>query len=599
MEPMRHRLGAAPGWCLSACALVVVLLGGACSGRPSPPSVGGPNIIIFLVDTLRSDHLGVFGYHRDTSPVLDRWAREAVVFEQAYSPTSWTKPATVSLLSGLDPLSHRVEASYAVIPANVRLLSERLKAGGYATFAAVTNPNVLPVWGFDRGFDDYHDLESKAQGSRADAILDYVTKRIPVFARAQPFFLYLHLLDPHLPYDSPAPFDTRFPREPAFPQKYSIAAYDGEIAFVDSQFERLLRLLDDHGLDENTMVIFTADHGEEILDHGHIGHGGNLFDEVVRVPLLIRFPRRAHAGTTVSRRVSLIDVVPTVISVLGQPAPSGLDGRDLTTLLDSEGSSWEERDLFLSLDPGESKHEPEDVNLMRGVLSGPYKYLRRARPIASESLFNIDEDPFEEVNLAVSDPDSRSRLAATLDARLASTTSGVHLRILSGLVGPPVGCEAILATTGRFVEVSAPLLEAEDRFVLSDDSRTLRLDCQLKNRPHPTGGAPPFFADEDGLSFRVSPPHAPIIVRRLGLADDRPLPLRAGQHQGLEAVPFEFDATAGKWAVQDVEELLGEEGVRSKSGEAAAYIAVVAAPAEAPSIPEKTLDRIRTLGYLQ
>ncbi len=119
------------------------------------------------------------------------------------------------------------------------------------------------------------------------------------FAGSQPFFLYLHVIDPHAPYAPPAPFDTRFPKSPALPAKMSIGQYDGEVAFVDSQFGRVLDSPRTHGLDQDTMTIFVADHGEELLDHGSFGHGAILFEEVARVPLVIRFPNGAHAGTRV------------------------------------------------------------------------------------------------------------------------------------------------------------------------------------------------------------------------------------------------------------------------------------------------------------
>jgi arylsulfatase A-like enzyme len=560
-----------------------------------------PNVIIYLVDTLRADHLGVFGYERDTSPVLDRWAREAVIFDQAYSPTSWTKSATVSLLTGLDPLSHRVEGRLDVIPAEVRLLSEQLKAQKYSTYAAVTNPNVLPLWGFDRGFDVYDDLASEERSTSADVVLDRFAEWLPGLAEAQPFFLYMHLLDPHKPYDPPAPFDTRFAAATNSRIDRVVSAYDGEIAYGDSQFRRLLDSLRAHDLYADTMIVFVSDHGEEMMEHGEIGHGRTLFQEVIRVPLLIKFPNGAHAGKRVRAPVSLIDMLPTIMSVLKQPPLPDLDGRDLTTLLglheshESREGSWSERDLFLSLD---LVGTDDRTHVVRGILSESQKFLRRVRPTRGEALFHLERDPVERKNLAGMQSEARAELAARLDARLAERSRGVHLRILNDLDAGPVGCRAVLHTIGRFTEASGSHLEDGDQVELSEDGQTLTLECQLQNRPHPTGGVPPVIADVDGLVFQVTPTNAPIFVLDLSTNDDRDLPLKVGSERRLETLPFSFDATSQEWAIRDVQELLREGGMPANRTAMGAYLGVIAPPPALDAVPEALHDRLRALGYL-
>ena len=595
-ELPRIRRSLALAGALLIAALAGLLLLPEPSGDTVPTSTTlarRPNVVIYLVDTLRADHLGVYGYHRGTSPLLDRWASGSVVFDRAYAPCSWTKPSVVSLLSGLDPVSHGVEDRLDAIPADVRLLSERLRSLGYSTFGAVTNPNVLPQWGFDRGFDVYDDLDSAGYGTRADTVSDHVAAKMEELVRSQPFFLYVHVLDPHAPYDPPAPFDTRFPRSPAFPANMSIGHYDGEVAFVDSQFGRILDMLSDQDLDGDTLTIFVADHGEELMDHGGFGHGANLFEEVVRIPLVIRFPEGAHAGTRVAARASLSDVVPTVMSVVGEAPPSDLDGRDLTELLQRKQPDWEDRELFLSLrTSGPRSH------LVRGVLGGPYKFLRRSRPIASESLYDIEQDPAETQDLASLGPDSRLRLGASLDAYLAARSSGIHLRVVNDPTGDPVGCAMLLRTKGRFVEVSGVRLEPEDRFELSDDGQHLRLGCRLENRIQETRSQPRLIPDEDGLVFLVDPPGTPVVVQQLRLEGGRDLSLLAGSQRRVEAVPFTFEATDTRWSVRDMGELLGGAGAVTEGGTAGAYLGVVRPPEELEEIPEEVLDRLRALGYL-
>lgn len=550
-----------------------------------------PNVVLYLVDTLRADHLGVYGYERDTSPALDRWAEQSVVFERAYAPSSWTRPSVVSLLSGLDPIRHGVEDRLDAIPGDVRLLSETLKENGYATLAAVTNPNVLPAWGFGRGFDVFDDLDSAGHGTRADAVTDHVAAALEGLDRSRPFFLYVHVLDPHAPYEPPPPFDERYPRSPALPAKLSIGRYDGEIAFVDSQFGRLLDTLERHGLGDDTLVLFVSDHGEELMDHGAMGHGFTLFEEVVRVPFVMRLPHGAHAGTRVAERVSLIDVVPTVLSVLGLPPGNDLDGRDLAPLLGDPGARVEPRDLFLSLYTTGTRS-----NLIRGVVSGPHKYLRRSRPEESEALFDLARDPGEFEDRARLEPDARQRMAAALDAYLARESSGVHFRIVNAPASEPVGCEAVLQTDGRFVHASPIRLEADDRLELADEGSTLTLRCRLENRIQTATTGERQVPDEDGLVARVDPPSAAITVERLRCANDETPPLRVGSSRELAKLPFSFDATLPDTSVRDMGELLREAGATNT--EAEAYLGVIRSPESPESVSTELRERLRALGYL-
>ena len=559
-----------------------------------PPGTRPPNVILVLVDTLRADHLGLYGYERDTSPFLDEWASGAVVFEQAYAPSSWTRPSTVSLLSGLDPISHGVEDRLDVIPPHVRLLSERLEASGYATFGAITNPQVTSEWAFDRGFEVYDDLEAIGLGTRADAVADYVIERLDLLAERQPFFLYLHLIDPHWPYDAPPPWDARFAGHPGEYEEDYVGRYDGEVGFVDAQLARMLTALRERGLEDGSLTMLVSDHGEELLERGFLGHGGTLFEEVVRVPWIARLPAGAHGGRRVEERVSLIDVVPTTLALLGKPPAADLDGRDLTPLLAERPAAWTPRELFLSLrTTGPKSH------LMRGLLSGPSKYLRRSRPTESEALYDLERDPMERDDLAPTRTEARARMAATLDAYLGGRSSGIHLRLVKALDGDPVGCEALLETTGRFVDVSAVRLEDEDALELADEGRELRLRCRLENRIQPTMTlGPRLLPDEDGLRFRVEPPDAPIVVRHLGLEDGSSLPLRAGSRPAADAYPLTLVATAEEWSVRDIGEGMSAAGPVQDGETARAYLGVIPAPESRASMSDELRERLEALGYV-
>ncbi len=460
---MKRRL--LPGALLLAVAVIgAVVLFRALSASRAPVH---PNVVVYLVDTLRADHLGIHGYERATSPRLDEWATEGIVFEHAYSPTSWTRPAMVSLFSGRDASSHLVEDRLDVIPDDLELLSERLQEAGYTTWAAVTNPNVLPQWGFDRGFDRFEDLGSIGHVGKADEVTDFLLDNLDELAANQPFLLYVHLIDPHAPYDPPAPYDERFPRSPALPATLSIGSYDGEIAFVDEQFGRFIEALEARDLTERSVFVYTSDHGEELLDHGAIGHGGTLYEEVVQVPLVLRLPDAAHAGTRISSPVSLIDIAPTILGMIGRSMGPEADGRDLMTLLPRQRMDpWADRDLFLSL-----YTTGPDSHAVQGVISGWDKYLRRTRPRAEEQFFRLDVDPREQRNRNAQEPEDVAALAEILDAHLADHGRGVQVRVVGETEAAPSSCELVLTTTGRFMDVQPLRLEADDRLTLEHGDR--------------------------------------------------------------------------------------------------------------------------------
>jgi arylsulfatase A-like enzyme len=233
-----------------------LLLAGGCSPQP-------PNVVIYLVDTLRQDHLGLYGYECDTSPRLGEFAKDAVVYRAAYSPTSWTKPAVTSLLSGRYPSAHGAVKRDSTLDADVQLVGEYLREAGYQTAAFVTNPNVLPVWGFERGFDRFYDIESVARSARADRVNEVVFEHLAQDPR-EPFLLYVHTRDPHKPYAPPVPYARMWAGE----GDARVAAYDGEIRFNDHHFGRLLDHLEAAGLYRDALIVFTSDHGEELGERG-------------------------------------------------------------------------------------------------------------------------------------------------------------------------------------------------------------------------------------------------------------------------------------------------------------------------------------------
>ena len=313
-------------------ALVSLLLVTASCGDPgsvevaAPPASSGqqpaPNIILYVVDTLRADSLGCYGNPVVETPTIDRLAAEGTLFEDAVAPSSWTRPSFASLLSGLPPAVHGVHQRRDKLNRSVELLSERLGERGYATAMITTNPNVGRAFGFDQGFDDFIELYSRKKRGvglvRPRALVTgspEATERATewIYATSGPFFLVILTIDPHSPYAPPSEFDRyggdyagEVDGEPKWINSPELAAEDkerirslyyGEIAFNDDSLGRLLEHLRATGIEDETVVALTADHGEEFWEHGERGHGKTLYEEVVRVPLIVRFPPAGKAAS--------------------------------------------------------------------------------------------------------------------------------------------------------------------------------------------------------------------------------------------------------------------------------------------------------------
>lgn len=375
--------------------LLFVALGPGC--RRSEPR--RPNVVLISIDTLRADHLSAYGYRRETSPALDRLARGGVLFERAISPTSWTLPAHLSMLTGLEISAHGiaddrqwnfVDAAGAPLAPRMHgvFLPEFLREAGYRTAGFHTWKYLDEQFGFGPGFEVYerlghtffsHPVVSKRfDALRAandvaglerlrdehPALFDPTRKTTPeVLERARswiegvrresperPFFCFLHLFDVHDPYVPPPPFDTRFDPDYTGPihgrnvtspdspvrgdmdprdLEHLIALYDGEIAYVDAQLGGFFEWLAAAGLEEDTLVIVTSDHGEEFFEHGHKTHRRQLHRESVHVPWILSWPGRLPAGRRVPDTVGLVDLTPTVLGLVDVAPPPWTNGRDL------------------------------------------------------------------------------------------------------------------------------------------------------------------------------------------------------------------------------------------------------------------------------
>jgi arylsulfatase A-like enzyme len=439
----REILGRAASVSKGAAALVAAALG-ACAGASEPPPRA--NVLIVLVDTLRRDRLGCYGYGRPTSPALDRLAQESILFERCLAPSSWTEPSTASLLCGLYPARHGAH-EYVRIPGEVVMLAEVLREAGWRTAAVSGNPNASAALGFDQGFEEFVSPPCELAREYPD-VTELVARAEELIGRPdpRPWLLYLHVMNVHGPYRSPPGFRERFLDEPwrEFPFQNEIwkdllrkgrverradvtpehlrdlrARYDGAVAYTDEVLGAFLRERLEAGGAQADLVVVTADHGEELFDHGGFGHGFTLHHEVVDVPLLLRRPGAAGGGTRVAHPVSLVDVPATLLDLLGLlPAQAGGgfgDGRSLKPLF--EGRSIE-------------RDAPLASQLLR-VKQGRAFLLEQwpLRAIATEhdyagrrgvlELFDLERDPREERDLSAVDPERAHRLADLLRRRRA------------------------------------------------------------------------------------------------------------------------------------------------------------------------------------
>jgi arylsulfatase A-like enzyme/Tfp pilus assembly protein PilF len=310
-----------------AAVLCVVGFVASCSRAAPPRGIDAPSnlsVILITIDTLRADHVGVYGDRADT-PNLDRLAREGVVFGRCIAQTPLTLPSHTTILSGTYPLHHRVRGNGGtVVPPDLELVSEVLRTSGFATSAFVSAYVLDSKWGLDQGFDLYED-DLDAPGSRTPNL--HVSRRAgEVIASAEEwlgehkdrrFFSWIHLFDPHSLYDPPPPFD-RYPEDP----------YRGEVEYTDHAVGQLLGFLEKEGISESTLIIVTSDHGESLGDHGELEHGLFVYESTVWVPLIIR-PPFEPSNRKWDDLVELVDVAPTILDSVGVAIPEGYQGTSL------------------------------------------------------------------------------------------------------------------------------------------------------------------------------------------------------------------------------------------------------------------------------
>ena len=409
-----------------------------------------PNVFIYLVDTLRADALQLYGGDLETSPEIDRFAADGVTYSNAWSASSWTLPSVVSMLTGLYPGNHGIMTGLQKLAGGeIPLLGPILAANGHATVAISQSMVSSHQFGFDRGFEEFYYNDQlngwllRSQEVRR-RLLDWLVHRIDP---ERPVFAFLHTVDPHGPYRAPKEFrefadlslgrlkwrqykpwtfvSRAFGEDPG-EVAHMHGLYHGEVAHADHEFGRFLDMLEYLGLYDDSLIILVSDHGEEFREHGGFEHGRTLYEELVRVPLIVKYPRSLRAGETVRERVNLVDIMPTVLDVVGVDR-SGLrqDGRSLLGVMPEDRVVWSE------VRPLKSKHY--SAVDYRAIAVGGIKCIEN---LAGNDRFGKDEPRWQVFDLERDPGEQRPLDESSQEGELCRSLLGQFASRLSGEIRP-------------------------------------------------------------------------------------------------------------------------------------------------------------------
>ena len=439
---------------------------GARAASPALASSSRPNVVLIVMDTVRADHVSALGYLRDTSPNLKRLAADSVVYANAVSASDITLTSHASLFTGMYPSWHGAycqppEAVYGrELARQYPTLAEVLQASGYQTVGVAANLYLRADFGLERGFDEFriprpvpllpdetrHLLRRTLRrglsfavdtaqfdrlyslGEDIDATLFSTLERRS--RPGAPLFVFLNYMDAHFPYVPPAPYNASFPGrrprltqddleaeqtlishdqgQPAGYRPHCVSQYDGGIAYIDAQIGKVIDWLKRENAYDNTMIVVTSDHGESFGERHRVGHANSAYQNLLHVPLLIKYPRRAHPGVE-SRPASLIDVAPTILSAVQAPLPKAMQGRDLS-------GAAETRTIYGETFPCPVMQPPECPQgcTAKAIFEWPMKFITSSS--GKRELFDLSADPDERRNLYIQQQERATRMDAALNA---------------------------------------------------------------------------------------------------------------------------------------------------------------------------------------
>jgi arylsulfatase A-like enzyme len=458
-------------WALAALAIAAVFAPGAYVAARTPDAAprgalppareGAPDVVLVVLDTVRADHMASYGYTRDTSPTFDALAREGAWFADATSPATWSLPAHASLFTGRYPTSHGANWSRSILDNRYATLAEVLAAHGYETRCFTANPHISDGLGLTRGFAVQNlSWKKKRAGLFADRLFDglglgepdkggafvaddFAAWRRARAADARPAFVFLNFIEAHLPYHKlPREYAGRFTDlPPAELRRISLdvfaqqlggprvdlnavttparALYDGGVAYTDELLRRVVDALRESGALDRTILVVLADHGERLGERGrYFGHGPSLYQTLIHVPLLVRYPPRVAPGTRVEAPVSTLGVFATILELAEIEPPPTLQVGSLVSTADGAGEAAVLSEV-VATQPEDPKADGDDPQMLSGqhlraYRSGSWKLVEANR--GGPFLFDLERDPTEARNLAAERPEEVKRLAAELEA---------------------------------------------------------------------------------------------------------------------------------------------------------------------------------------
>ncbi len=374
------------------------------------------NVVFVLVDTLAARHLGAYGATNSPSPNIDKLASGSVLFERAYSPAPWTKPAVASIFTGVMPSTHGVLSIDDILGSEEKTLAEYFKENNFSTAGFVTHTLISPELGYAQGFDSYETIPFKGNVHNvvsSEKVTNMAIQWMKNQNRDQknPFLLFVHYFDPHNNYHQHPDFDrtswyngplksgmdirelrNKIPEMTPDDIRFLKGLYDEEIGFTDRNIGRLLSTLDELEIADDTIVVLTADHGEEFLDHGAIGHSRTLYDELIHVPLIVKIPGQSKPQK-IKEPVSTMDLLPTLLDLFSFKGDSKLQGVSLRAAL-TAGVGQGGRDIYSEVDFRSSAIKAYKI----GLIQDNFKVVLD-KTDSSLELFNLSSDPKEQKNL--------------------------------------------------------------------------------------------------------------------------------------------------------------------------------------------------------
>ena len=426
-------------------------------------------VVLIQADTLRRDHLDAYGYERETAPTLTRLASDGVRFNNYTVQATWTKVSTPSLMTSLYPSSHGVTDFHHHLPASANTLAESYRAAGYATVSYTSVLFTGQFTNLHQGFEELHEDGSVSTPGSSKTAREYVDRFQGWLERhgEVPFFAFLHVFDPHDPYEPRKPYDTmwadparkeeherqakevrKFIKEPlrqlfGMPSRDELVSagfdpvkyvehdqdwYDGSIRAMDVEIGRIVQTLRRLGLEDDTLIVFLSDHGEEFHEHGGMFHGQSVYGELTQVPFFMRWPAGLPKGKVVDEVVQSLDVMPTLLELSGLTAPDGLQGQPLTPLLADTadgngdgGSGWKRRPAVTEkalTDPSGAWAPPPADTEAYAITDGQWKLIhntKRPRGGPEFELYDFVKDPLNKTDVAAQHPDVVARLAKAID----------------------------------------------------------------------------------------------------------------------------------------------------------------------------------------